>query len=168
MIGIGVGAFMMFGKGSGDAQSAPKGQVETAVVSKSKPAEKAPEKVKPEEKAAAAPAPVAPSMVKIRFASEPAGARVMRGGKEEGKTPLVLDVEKGSEALSFTLKSDGFEDASFDLVPDQDRDATHTLKAVAVAPKPAAKAPAAPKARKKAKKPRPARKKAQEIDGLLD
>jgi serine/threonine protein kinase len=169
-IALGVGVFMMLGKDSGDAQSAPRGQVDSTGV---------PSGTTTQQERNVAPAKLEAAktaMVKVRILSKPAGASVMRGEKEEGKTPLVLTLPKGAEPVLFTLRYEGFADLQIRVLPDRDRADEHKLQAKPAAAKPAEKPRVVKpnpqmkpsvKPRKKAKQGR-AKTKTRELDGLLD
>jgi len=60
--------------------------------------------------------------------TEPAGATVVRDGRREGTTPLVLTVPKDAPALSVGIALAGYEDVARDLVTDASRDVIVVLR----------------------------------------
>jgi hypothetical protein len=79
---------------------------------------------------AVATADAAPALVRIVVRSDPAGARVTRGGLFAGVTPLVLEVERGAPAIELELDRDGFVTARQTLATDASREVIFPLAAV--------------------------------------
>jgi hypothetical protein len=65
--------------------------------------------------AALPPAPVMPTKIRIELRSTPAGAQVLIGGEEAGRTPLVLHEDQREGSLSCELRSPGFRPVTRDL-----------------------------------------------------
>jgi hypothetical protein len=78
---------------------------------------------------AAAPQLAPPSRVSLRIDSRPAEAEVVRvaDGVVLGRTPLVLDLPAGHDAVSFRLKKRGYHSEDVDLLPEHDGSATVVL-----------------------------------------
>jgi serine/threonine protein kinase len=129
--------------------------------------------------------PAAPQKVKISFASDPAGATVVRKdtGEPLGKTPLEVELPLGKRSVTFVLKKDEYEPKEMPVVPEQAERFTVSLVKTAAPPPPsvptptpvAAKPPAKPVATKPGPKhgptgkPRhPAAGKPLDEDGVLE
>jgi len=65
--------------------------------------------------------PPAPSEVVIKVVSDPAGATLLVAGVEKGPTPIEVKLPRGSEAIEFTLKRDGYADAVEKVTPDENQ-----------------------------------------------
>ncbi len=98
--------------------------------------------------------PAPPESVAIRLVTEPAGATVVRNGRREGTTPLVLTVPKDAPAIPVGIALAGYEDVARDLVTDSSREVILVLRE---APPPAAVEK--PKPTPPPHKPKPKRKK---------
>jgi hypothetical protein len=88
--------------------------------------------------AAPAPPPPAsaavPAEVALTVESNVAGASVWLGGKRLGEAPGPLKLPRGSQALTLTVKSDGYAPSSIDVVPSEDVVVAVKLAKVAAAP----------------------------------
>jgi serine/threonine-protein kinase len=73
----------------------------------------------PSEVTAPAPAGLAgPAAVTVTIESEPPGATVLRHGAALGRTPLDVELERGTIPLELVLEREGFRSERIELVPD--------------------------------------------------
>jgi len=72
----------------------------------------------------------APEKIKLKIASEPAGAEVFRlaDGVLVGMTPMTVDMEKTQGMAAFVVKAAGFEDAKVQLPADHDGETSIELQ----------------------------------------
>ncbi len=75
------------------------------------------------------------STVGLTLTSEPAGARVHRGGQDLGATPLVLRVPQGGVAVAYSFSLAGYADATVSVLPDETRQVHVPLTPAAPVPK---------------------------------
>ncbi|MEC9071706.1 MAG: PEGA domain-containing protein, partial [Myxococcota bacterium] len=75
---------------------------------------------------------VAAKEVVLTVASDPAGAAVLQGGQEVGKTPFVKRSPRGAPSLELTFRHKGYEDVTRSY--DFDKDGTFTVKLPRILP----------------------------------
>ncbi|MBM4396989.1 MAG: PEGA domain-containing protein, partial [Deltaproteobacteria bacterium] len=56
--------------------------------------------------------PSPPARIQIRLRSDPAGATVLDGAREVGKTPFDLDFDRGQGSKSFVFRHKGYRDGA--------------------------------------------------------
>jgi hypothetical protein len=70
-------------------------------------------------------------LVAVTVVSKPDAVTIVDAtGAERGVTPTTLELPRGSEALAFTLRRDGYEELPVTLVPDRDRTERVALRAI--------------------------------------
>ncbi|MBI4511870.1 MAG: serine/threonine protein kinase [Deltaproteobacteria bacterium] len=84
-------------------------------------------------------------MIVVRVTSDPPGAEVWWESVKKGKTPTGIELPKGDDQISLTLRLDGFAEASAKFYPTKDQEVPVTLKRLAEAAKPARPPKAKPK-----------------------
>ncbi len=85
------------------------------------------------------PAPEAPAKVTIRFETDPPGAHVIdeSDGKDLGKAPFEVQLDKGNDPAKYTLRLAGYRDVPLSAAPTADRTMHVVLDKIA-APAPSA------------------------------
>jgi len=122
-------------------------------------------------------ATVVAATVKVRISSSPAGAEVFRGGllpgkKPEGITPAVVKLPRNDRKVAFTLRLDGYQDGTIEVVPDREKEVitklTRRQQVSVTRPPPPPRPPPPTPTQPVPKRPEPKTKRPQHVDDLMN
>jgi len=128
-------------------------------------------------------AAVRTEMVKVTVTSSPAGAQIFRGvpvpgKKPDGVTPGTLSLSRSDRRVALTLRLEGFQDGTMEVVPDRDKEVMTKLTKSAVVqrqprqpklPQPKLPQPKLPQPKRpQPKRPQPKHPTGERVDDLMN